>query len=47
MEEKSTFMVPSECFEIEGYLRIGFGNRFEVLLEGLMRFKKLLEDYSI
>lgn len=47
IKEKNTFLVPSECFEIEGYLRIGFGNRFEILEEGLMRFKKLLEDFPI
>jgi aspartate/methionine/tyrosine aminotransferase len=41
IEEKSTFLVPGSCFEMEGYLRIGFGNDTERLKTGLNRFKEL------
>jgi aspartate/methionine/tyrosine aminotransferase len=43
--EKNTFMVPSDCFEIEKHLRIGYGNRLEVLEEGLSRVKEFLDEY--
>jgi aspartate/methionine/tyrosine aminotransferase len=44
IEEKSTFMVPSDCFDIENHLRIGYGNRLEVLEEGLSRVKEFLDE---
>ncbi|NHJ46859.1 MAG: aminotransferase class I/II-fold pyridoxal phosphate-dependent enzyme [Asgard group archaeon] len=44
IEEKNTFLVPSECFEMEGFLRIGFGNDTETLQVGLGRFKELLDS---
>lgn len=45
IKEKSTFMVPGECFEIPKHLRIGYGNRLEVIEEGLKRFTSFLDDY--
>jgi len=42
IKEKSTFMVPGDCFEMPQYLRIGYGNNIEVLREGLSRFKEYL-----
>ena len=45
INEKSTFLVPGECFEMEGYIRIGFGNKTEVLKEGLARFKEFLNQF--
>ena len=45
IEDTSTFIVPSECFEIENHLRIGYGNRFEVIKEGFFRFKEFLNKY--
>ncbi|MCW4048901.1 MAG: aminotransferase class I/II-fold pyridoxal phosphate-dependent enzyme [Candidatus Bathyarchaeota archaeon] len=45
IEEKSTFMVPSDCFEVEGHLRIGYGNRIEVISEGLGRVKEFLDEH--
>ena len=45
IEQKSTFMVPSECFELEGYLRIGYGNDIKTLGEGLSRLKDFLNQY--
>jgi len=45
IEEKSTFMVPGECFELGGYLRIGYGNDLEIIKEGLSRLKDFLNQY--
>ena len=42
IKEKSTFLVPGSCFEMEGYLRIGYGNKIEVLKKGLFRLKDFL-----
>ncbi|MHA1557664.1 MAG: aminotransferase class I/II-fold pyridoxal phosphate-dependent enzyme [Candidatus Heimdallarchaeota archaeon] len=43
INQKSTFLVPSTCFEMEGFLRIGFGNNTEVLKAGLIRLKEFLD----
>ncbi|MHA2099101.1 MAG: aminotransferase [Candidatus Kariarchaeaceae archaeon] len=43
--EKSTFMIPGTCFDMEGYIRIGYGCKTEVLKEGLERFKEFLNKY--
>ncbi len=45
IREKSTLMVPGSCFEMEGYIRIGFGNKTEVLKEGLARLKDFLDAH--
>lgn len=45
IREQSTFLVPGSCFEMEGFLRIGFGNNTEILKKGLSRFKKFLDKY--
>ncbi|MBN1329463.1 MAG: aminotransferase class I/II-fold pyridoxal phosphate-dependent enzyme [Candidatus Heimdallarchaeota archaeon] len=45
IKEKSTFLVPGTCFEMEGYLRIGFGNDTEILRAGLSRLKEFLNKY--
>jgi aspartate/methionine/tyrosine aminotransferase len=42
INEMDTFMVPGTCFEMDGYLRIGFGCKTEVLQAGLGRFKTFL-----
>ena len=36
------FPVPGYCFGMEGYLRIGYGCKTEILKEGLARFKVFL-----
>jgi aspartate/methionine/tyrosine aminotransferase len=46
IKEKDTFMVPSYCFGIESHLRIGYGNRFEIIKEGLSRVKDFLIQYQ-
>ncbi len=45
MEEKNVLIVPGSCFDIDGFLRIGFGNNTDILLEGLSRFKEFLNGY--
>ena len=44
MREKDVLLVPGTCFDMDGFLRIGFGNNTEVLNEGLSRFKEFLND---
>jgi aspartate/methionine/tyrosine aminotransferase len=45
IKEKGTFLVPGSCFEMEGYLRIGYGNNTETLKTGLARLKEFLEQF--
>ena len=45
IEEKSTFMVPGDCFGFPDHLRIGFGNSLDVLREGFSRLKEWLDDH--
>ncbi len=45
IKEKSTFLVPGTCFEMEGFLRIGFGNDTETLKIGLTHLKEFLDKY--
>ena len=45
IQEKGTFLVPGSCFEMEGYLRIGYGCKTEILQAGLSRFKDFLSFY--
>ncbi|MHA1501742.1 MAG: aminotransferase class I/II-fold pyridoxal phosphate-dependent enzyme [Candidatus Heimdallarchaeota archaeon] len=44
VEEKSTFLIPGTCFEMEGFLRVGFGNNTKVLKAGLMRLTEFLDE---
>ena len=45
MKEKDVLLVPGTCFDMEGFLRIGWGGDTEMLKEGLSRFKEFLNDY--
>ena len=47
IEEKSTFLVPGSCFEMEGFLRIGFGNETKTLQEGLKRLTEFLDTLRL
>jgi aspartate/methionine/tyrosine aminotransferase len=44
IKEKSTFMVPGDCFNLPRYLRIGYGNNTELLSEGLKQVSEFLEE---
>lgn len=46
LKEKGTLLVPGSCFEMEGFLRIGYGCRTDVLEEGLSRFKDFLKTHQ-
>jgi aspartate/methionine/tyrosine aminotransferase len=43
IKEKSTFMVPGDCFEQPKYLRIGYGNNPKQLKKGLLQVSEYLE----
>ncbi|MHA2295397.1 MAG: aminotransferase class I/II-fold pyridoxal phosphate-dependent enzyme [Candidatus Hodarchaeales archaeon] len=45
IDEKGTMLVPGSCFEMEGFLRIGYGCKTETLKEGLSRFKEFLNAH--
>jgi len=45
IREKGTLLVPGSCFGMEGYVRIGYGCKTEILKEGLSRFKDFLNSY--
>ena len=45
IREKGTFLVPSSCFEMEGYVRIGYGCKTEILQQGLTRLKDFLDQH--
>jgi len=47
IQDKGTFLVPGYCFEMEGFLRIGYGCKTEVLKEGLSRFKAFLKTCTV
>lgn len=40
--EKSTLLVPGECFGVKEHVRLGFGNDIRILLEGFNRVDELL-----
>ncbi|MDH5482175.1 MAG: aminotransferase class I/II-fold pyridoxal phosphate-dependent enzyme [Candidatus Bathyarchaeota archaeon] len=45
IQDEGTLLVPGSCFEMEGYLRIGYGCKTETLKEGLGRFRDFLNFY--
>ena len=45
IREKGTLLVPGSCFGMEGYVRIGYGCKTEILKEGLSRFKDFLNSH--
>ena len=45
IDEQNVLLVPGHCFDMEGFLRIGFGGKTEVLREGLSRFTRFLKEY--
>ena len=43
-KEYSVFVVPGDCYGMDGYIRIGIGERYEVLKEGLEIMKNALVE---
>ena len=44
IKEKSTFLVPGDCFDLPGYLRIGYGNNRKLLEDGLEQVSEFLTE---
>ncbi len=44
-KHKSVFILPGDCYGMDGYFRLGIGERQEYLLVGLERLKLGLEEY--
>jgi aspartate/methionine/tyrosine aminotransferase len=44
IHEKSTLVVPGDHFEMDHYLRVGFGSEPEYLEKGLARVGELLAE---
>ncbi|NRB53782.1 MAG: aminotransferase class I/II-fold pyridoxal phosphate-dependent enzyme [Saprospiraceae bacterium] len=42
---KSVFIVPGDCYGMDGYFRLGIGERKHFLLEGLERLRTGIEEY--
>jgi aspartate/methionine/tyrosine aminotransferase len=42
INEKSTFMVPGDCFDLPRYVRIGYGNNRKLLEDGLEQVSEFL-----
>ncbi len=45
ISEKSTLLVPGECFGVAGHVRLGFGNDTRTLNEGLSRLSETLDRF--
>jgi aspartate/methionine/tyrosine aminotransferase len=45
INEKSTFLVPGDCFEHPDHIRIGYGNNKEIIKKGLGRVSDYLSQY--
>lgn len=46
LQDKGIFLLPGSCFEMEGFIRIGYGCETEVLEEGLSRLKEFLNSMT-
>lgn len=44
---KSVFIVPGDCYGMDGYFRLGIGERKDFLLKGLELLKEGLEEYLV
>jgi aspartate/methionine/tyrosine aminotransferase len=47
IRDKKMLLVPGYCFGMEGYLRMGYGCKTEILEEGLSRFEAFLNSCSV
>lgn len=44
INERSTFLVPGECFELPDHIRIGYGNNKKLLEDGLVQVSEFLSQ---
>lgn len=42
-EKESVFIVPGDCYGMDGYIRIGVGERSDYLIEGLTKMSKAIQ----
>jgi len=45
IQDKGVLLVPGYCFEMEGFVRIGYGCKTEILKAGLSRLKDFLKGF--
>jgi aspartate/methionine/tyrosine aminotransferase len=45
IKEKSTFLVPGDCFGHSDHIRIGYGGDKKILKEGLNRLSEYLKQF--
>ncbi len=43
-EQESVFIVPGDCYGMDGYIRIGVGERTSYLIEGLTKMSKAIKE---
>ncbi len=43
-EQESVFIVPGDCYGMDGYIRIGIGERSEYLIEGLTKMSMAIKE---
>lgn len=46
VREKGTLLTPGSCFDMEGFLRIGYGCKTKILETGLLRVKDYLKEFK-
>ena len=46
IKEKSTFLVPGDCFNHPNHIRIGYGNNKETIKEGLRRISEYIDLFE-
>ncbi len=44
-KNKSLLIIPGDCYGLDGYFRLGIGERKKYLIEGLKRLKEGLDEY--
>ena len=43
-KDESVFIVPGDCYGMDGYIRIGVGERSEFLLMGLEKMSRAIQE---
>ena len=43
-EQESVFIIPGDCYGMDGYIRIGVGERSDVLLAGLEKMSRAIQE---
>jgi hypothetical protein len=43
-EQESVFIIPGDCYGMDGYIRIGVGERSDFLLAGLEKMSRAIQE---